>query len=178
MPTTTLRLAILITASLVSPTWADEPKKELPAKPLTFTTPKGWEKLAPGKSDLLGLTVAARFRSGEGEKAVAVAVVGLDGDGGGLANNVNRWRNQVGLDNLDEKDALKALQPVKIDGLPGHLLDVTGADAKDKPAQRIVVALVRRGEHTVYAKMSGPGDAVEKQKASFDGFVKSIRFGK
>jgi hypothetical protein len=79
---------------------------------------------------------------------------------------------------LAEKDALATTQPIKVDGLPGHSLDLTGPDATGKPPARILVAVVKREEQTWFFKLQGPSDLVATQKSAFDGFLKSVRFEK
>ena len=113
-------LALTLAVTLVPGGRAEEPKKEdAPAKP-TFKAPKGWDALDAGQF------ATARFRVGEGETAVTITLTALSGDGGGLTANVNRWRAQVGLKELDEKEVLKVLQPIEVDGIGGHALDATG----------------------------------------------------
>jgi hypothetical protein len=163
-------LALALAAVLAAGGRADEPKKD-PAPP-TFLAPKGWEPLDEGTF------ATARFRVGEGETAVTVTLTGLSGDGGGLTANVNRWRAQVGLEALDEKGALKALHGVKVGGLAGHSLDVTGPDVAGKITQRVMVVAVRKGDETWYVRMGGPAIDVAGQKAAFDEIVKSVRFAK
>jgi hypothetical protein len=152
---------------------ADEPKKEAPpVKPPTFKAPKGWEPLGAN------LIATAQFRVGEGETAVKVTVIALPGEGGGWVANVNRWRAQVRLESLDEKEALKLLQPIKVDGLAGYVLDVTGPAKAGEITQRVVAVVVKNGETTWFVKMGGPAVDVADQKKAFDEFVKSIRFEK
>jgi hypothetical protein len=173
-------VTVFLAASLVSAVRADEPKKEpkLPA----FTAPKGWTALEGRESDKTFGLVVKRFRIGDGDKASGVVVTALPGNGGGLVNNVNRWRNQVGLQGLDEKDALKSLTPIKVDGRDAHLLDVTEPDGEKvkraENVERIVAVVVVHDGQTVFVKLSGPAKAVGDQKKVFDEFVKSIRFEK
>lgn len=129
----------VIALLLVAVASAEEPKK-LP----DFKLPKGWEAIESKQK----LFLAAYFRAGEGKSAVAVTLTGLGGEGGGAVANVNRWRAQLGLKELDEEDALKLLTPIKVDGLPGQVLDVTGEATADKPAQRLVAVMVKNGEAT------------------------------
>jgi hypothetical protein len=168
--------AVVLAASLVPAVRAEEPKKAPADKPPTFTVPKGWEEQEPDK---FGIAVA-RFRigNGKGTEGVAVAVSKLAGDGGGLVANVNRWRAQVGSQALDEKDALAALESIKVDGTDGHLLDVTGPEVEGKGTQRVLAVAVSRGEVTWFVRIGGPAKAVGEQKKAFDEFVKSIRFAK
>jgi hypothetical protein len=177
MFTRTSVLAAAFAVALLHGARAEEPKKEPDPKPPTFEVPKGWET-ERDKPPVATVTVAARFRAGEGDKAASVTLIGLPGNGGGLAANVNRWRGQVGLKELDEKDALKSLEPIKVDGLDGHVLDVTGPEVEGKVTQRVRVAVVARDGYTWYVRMGGPAAPVGDQKKAFDEFVKSIRFAK
>ena len=174
MSTRTSILTAVLAALLVSAARAEEPKKEAEPKPPTYKVPKGWETDERKKTAI----VTARFRAGEGDKEVAVILIVLSGNGGGLVANVNRWRAQVGLKDLAEKDVLAALEPIKVDGRDGHVLDVTGPEVADKVTQRVVAAVVPNGDATWFIKMSGAAAPVGDQKKAFDEFVKSLRFEK
>ena len=145
---------VAVVSALVLGTVArtEDPKKEPTGpKPPTFKAPKEWKEL---ERDKFGIATA-RFGIGEGEKQVVVTLVTARGT---LADNVNRWRNQVGLDSLDEEAVLKTLKPIKVDGLPGHILDVTGPEKEGKITQRIVGIVVLVGEATWFIRMGGPAD--------------------
>jgi hypothetical protein len=153
---------------------ADEPKKEAKPKP-AFKVPKGWEAAELDKGGI----ATARFRAGEGDKAVTTVLVSVAVNGdSGLAANVNRWRTQLGLKELNEKDALKALEPIKVDGRDGYLFDATGPEVADKVTQRTVAVLVPHAGEAWAVKMGGPAAPVGEQKAAFDEFVKSLHFEK
>lgn len=147
-------------------------KETRPARPLTFQVPKDWKTLDAGPLSL------ARFQVGQGDRIASINVTGLAGDGGGLAANINRWRTKVRLETVDESEALKSLQPFKIDGVAGHLLDLTGPRALGKPAERIVVAIVKKNDRLWFFNMNGPATLVGDQKAVFDEFLKSVQFEK
>jgi hypothetical protein len=168
-----LPCAGLLAATLASAAAGDGPEKgpEAP-RPPAFQVPKDWKAIENGPF------VSARFQVGKGDRAATVMVAGLAGDGGGLAANVNRYRRQVGLEALDEQDALRALKPVKVNGLAGHSLDVTGPDTTEKAAERILAVVVRQGERTWFFKMAGPASLVGEQVAAFEGFINSVRFEK
>lgn len=151
---------------------AEDPKKEAKVKPPTYQAPKGWEVLDPGDF------ATARFRLGEGDTAVQMTLTELKGDGGGLVANVNRWRKQVGLKELDEKDAKKAPEPIKVDGLAGHLIDVTGPDVDGKVTQRVVAVMVPHDGRMWFVRIGGPAVDVAEHKKVFDEFVKALRFPK
>ena len=63
-----------------------------------WTVPPGWkeEKGGPARQ--------ASFKFGDRDPKLELTVVRLPGDGGGLAANVNRWREQLGLDRATEAE--------------------------------------------------------------------------
>lgn len=136
-------------------------KREAPFK---FETPEGW-KAAPGNE----FSILAFLVSDKGKKA-SVTVSALGGGAGGLLANVNRWRGQVGLDDIDDKQLAKLALDLTVSGLAAKLVDLSG------PKGRILGAIVPRGPQTYFFKMTGPGDLVGDQKNSFEAFLKSIRF--
>jgi hypothetical protein len=107
-----------------------------------------------------------------------MTVTGLNGDGGGLPANINRWRAQVGLKSLEEKDSLNSAQPIKVDGVSGHAVDLTGPDIAETVRSRIPLVVVKKGDLTWFFRLAGPAPVVAEQKSAFNGFVKSVRFEK
>jgi HEAT repeat protein len=158
-----LPLASLLAAILVSLGQAQDREKPI------FQAPKGWRAVEAGPF------AAARFFI-EGDWIASVTVMALPGDGGGLAANANRWRGQLGLPPWTQEDALKAAQSIKIDGIAGHTLDLTGPEVTGKPGLRILVAVAKRADQTWYFLLRGPAGVVGEQKADFDRFLKSVRF--
>src|SRR5258708_4657872 len=63
-----------------------------------WTLPPGWKEEKGGPARV------ASFRFGERDPKLEMTVVRLPGDGGGLAANVNRWRDQLGLDRASESE--------------------------------------------------------------------------
>jgi hypothetical protein len=146
------------------------PKEETPPKP-TWTLPKGWDKSDKKVPFSIGV-----FKVSEEGQEADVTVSWLAGDGGGLLQNVNRWRRQVGLPPIEQDDLLKEVKKVEVGGVPGYSVDLTAPDsAGDKPL-RILGEIVPNEKRTWFFKMRGPVGLVEKQKGSFDTFVKSVRF--
>jgi hypothetical protein len=143
-----------------------------PPKPPTFQAPEGWRAVGAGPVS------SARFQIGGGERVATLTVSGLKGDGGGLAANISRWRAVVGLEALAEKDTLTAAQPIKVGGVAGHSVDLTGPDVPGQPARRVLVAVVQHGKHTWFFKVEGPSDLVAGQRSAFDRFLQSVRFEK
>ncbi len=173
MSKTLFSFACVLTATLAFVARGqDPPKAPSPPKPPAFEVPKDWQVAEANSFS------SSRFQIGKGDRLATVTVTALSVDGGGLAVNVNRWRNQVGLESLAEQDALKSLQPIKVDGIAGHALDVTGPDATNKATQRILVVVFKRDDQTWFFKIQGPASLVGEQKTAFEGFIKSVHFEK
>jgi hypothetical protein len=150
-----------------------EPTKDAsPPKPPAFQVPKGWQEVEAAP------LASARFQIKGKDRLATVVVLAAPGQGGGLAANVNRWRAQLGLKALTDKDALKSVQPIRVDGIPGHSCDLTGPDAPDQGTQRIQAVIVTRDEQTWFFKLMGPASLVGDQASAFDGFIKSVHFEK
>jgi hypothetical protein len=113
----------------------------------------------------------AVFEAGEGDH---IAVVTITPAGGSLADNVNRWRTQVGLSPVSDEQIAKDCGPIDVDQLRGRYVDLTGPEAAG--GLRILAVLVKRGDTTWFFKMRGPADAVGRQKAAFEAFIGSVRF--
>jgi hypothetical protein len=128
---------------------------------VTYTVPRGWRR-----SDRRVRFSVAVFDAGE----ASVTISAFGGPVGGLIPNINRWREQIGLEPAEEEEVKKSLVPTEVDGAAGVAVDLSG------PQGRLLGVVVRRGGETWFFKMNGPADAVEKEKAAFETFMKSVRF--
>jgi hypothetical protein len=158
-------------AWVVDMTSADQEVPEAPPPQqagLKYTTPTGWKEVAPNRA----FGQMAAFRVTDGDRSATVSASQAGGD---LLANVNRWRAQLGLDPLTEDQFRKEAKKLKVDGLSGDYLDLTGRDKDGKPSGTLGV-IVRRGGETWFLKMTGPAELVGKQKAAFEAFVKSVKF--
>lgn len=149
-----------------------EPPKDVPsASPnaLVFQTPKGWQKSPPG------VLIKHSFEITQGDDQAKVTVVALSAQSKNLLpQNINRWRAQIDLPRQNEKEVLKAANPIKIDKQPGTLIDLHNPENK----KRILAAIVNHGEQTWYFKMMGNASLVENQRKTFQSFLKSVKLPK
>ena len=76
-----------------------------------WIVPPGWRETPPTRFLLAKFVTAG----GDGAKA-EVNVTALNGDGGGLPANVNRWRSQVGLGPVTEAELAQLLAPLDLAG--------------------------------------------------------------
>lgn len=139
----------------------------------TWTVPPDWK---PGE---LAQFLVARFviqGAGDATAAVNVGQLGpLDGNGGGLLPNLNRWRKQLGQPPITETDAA-SLPTISASGVQAVLADFTGTDARTgKPARLIGLVLPLNGQ-TWFYKLMGDPDLVGRQKDALIGFVQSAHY--
>ena len=142
---------------------------EAAAKP-TWTVPAGWQE---GE---LAQFLVARYVIQTAENAVAVVNVSmLDGDGGGLLPNVNRWRGQLGLPPITEAE-LAALPTFDANGAKAVVADFTGTDPKSQKSARLVGVVVPRNGQTWFYKLMGDVNVVGAQKDALIQFVQSAKY--
>jgi hypothetical protein len=128
-----------------------------------WTVPAGWKEL-PG-----GQFLAAKFAiAGESGGQATVNISTSKGDGGGLAANVNRWRNQLGLGPVSDAELAAMTTPVSATSGKAVLLEM----ANDSTTLAAIVVTLP-GESWFY-KMMGDGPVVKGQKAAFIQFVQGV----
>jgi hypothetical protein len=133
-------------------------------KDLDYRLPEGWRKSRGSAISKVAFEVR------EGEQSAQVTVTPLSGAAGGLEQNVNRWREQAGLERLSDTEVRKLVQEIPAGGKSGQYVDVTG------PKQRILGVIVPQAGASWFVKMTGPVDLVGKQKPNFEAFAGSLRF--
>jgi len=133
--------------------------------------PEGWQEV-PGGPFLVAKFVVP---GGAGAPA-AVNVSRSAGDGGGLAANVNRWRRQLGLNELPEPDVNPLATSVEIAGGKATFVDMNGTDAGTGQPVRLMGAMVPQSGQTWYYKLMGDAIVVEAQKDAFRKFVQTVKY--
>lgn len=126
---------------------------------LHWQVPAGWTE-EPGS----GMR-AATLKTPRG---LEVAVVRLEGDAGGIPSNVNRWREQLDLRSLPEKEAAAAGRPVETPVGRALVFDISAAD------KRMLVAMLPRDGSSWFFKLTGGRAAVGAEASAFAGLLKGI----
>jgi len=141
---------------------SDAPKWNVPAQ---------WVETGPREMVLNSFAV-----SGDAGAKAEVTISFLQGGGGGVLANANRWRGQIGLGPI-ESDQLDGMTEslATLDG-KATLVDFMGTDAKTGQPARLVAAIVPHGENTWFYKLMGNGKVVGGQKDSFVQFVKTVQY--
>jgi hypothetical protein len=144
---------------------AATPPQTTSAPPINWTTPELWTEVPPSSMRYASFSAPAE----EGGK-IDISVVTFPGDGGSDADNVNRWRGQMGLAPVDANAVTSQVAPLKTENATFSTTDIAG----DKT--RTIAAWTRRDGRVWFFKATGPNAAVEKEKSNFVKFIESVRF--
>src|SRR5262245_10653147 len=134
---------------------------------IKWELPNGWSEGVP--STMRYASFAATEENGE---KVDISVVTFPGDGGSDLDNINRWRQQIGLVAVDAAQLNSMIALLQSDEVSFSTADMVGSNS------RTLAAWVRRDGRSWFFKVTGPKDAVEKEKPNFVKFLQSVRFEK
>jgi hypothetical protein len=135
------------------------------APQVKWKTPENWKEVPPSSMRYASFSAPA-----DGGGDIDISVVTFPGDGGSDADNINRWRGQIGLAPVDASAATSQIAPLKTGETTFSTADIAG----DKT--RTIAAWTRRDGHVWFFKATGPNAAVEKEKPNFVKFIESVRF--
>src|SRR5262245_55273174 len=148
-----------------SPQAAAAPPQTTSAPPIKWTAPAGWTEVPPSS-----MRYASFSASSENGGKIDISVVTFPGDGGSDADNVNRWRGQMGLGPMDANAVTSQITPLKTGDMTFSTTDIAG----DKT--RTIAAWTRHDGRVWFFKAMGPTAAIEKEKPNFVKFIESVRF--
>ncbi len=131
--------------------------------------PDGWKPLPPAPMTL------SRYEVFDGSNSAIVSISRLEGDGGGLLPNINRWRGQINLGKINEDELNRTAQKIKFGNSTATLVDYSGKNSKGEQT-RMVGIIAPAGSFTMFFKMTGQNSAVEKHKDELIKFVETFRF--
>jgi hypothetical protein len=153
------------------PTNVSSPSADAGAVPPSSEKPQIKWEVPPGWSAAPASTMryASFAAEKDGEKA-DISIVTFPGDGGSDLENVNRWRQQIGLQAVEASALSSMIVPVRAGEISFSTVDFTGASA------RMLAAWTRHDGRAWFFKLTGPTILVEQEKPKFVGFVESVRF--
>ncbi|MDF1838547.1 MAG: hypothetical protein P1V35_11820 [Planctomycetota bacterium] len=138
---------------------------------LLHQVPDGWTQQAPRQMRLLGFDLPG---------GVDLSVTVLGGAAGGVPANINRWRDQLGLNPLPEAQLLEG---ERIDCLGQsafwvHLMGAyTGMGGEAKGDGDTMFAVIVEGQkETLFVKVVGPTAATAPLEADVRAFVASLKW--
>jgi hypothetical protein len=137
---------------------------------LQFEQPDGWQ---PGQLLVSrgGITLRheAAFEVTDDGQRLEITVDRLPPIGN-LAQNVNRWRAQIGLEPLTQQQLDSQLTKIAMGDTTADYIALTGDD------DSILAAVAVRGNEAWYVKLKGGNQLAQREKRNFEAFLKSIRF--
>jgi hypothetical protein len=139
--------------------------------PSIWAVPSGWQPLPPSQFLLAEFSIPGV----NGAKA-EVNVAEMDGEGGGLLANVNRWRGQLGLGAIGEADLSQFAQSLGVPDGNATLVDFAGVDAKTGAPTQLVGVIVAQNGRTWFYKLMGDKPIVAREKDAFTKFIQSANY--
>ena len=144
------------------------------ARPSQFawTAPGGWMEEPKRSMREVSYSIGD---AGEAECYISI----LGGGAGGVEANVNRWRDQVGLEPLSPK-AISELPQVDVLGGKATLFEAAGeftgmGDATAASGQAILGIIRELDSNVLFVKMVGPAELVNTERDNFISFCTSLR---
>ena len=143
---------------------------ESSASSLNSQTPAGWKagELTVSRGRIT-LRHEAAFEIADGDRRVEVTVDRLPGQMP-LLPNINRWRGQIKLAPVDEKELAQQLRKLEVGDLAADYIELIG------PTQSILGVVLVRGAEAWYVKSIGDPALTQREKQNFESFVKSFKF--
>jgi hypothetical protein len=150
---------------------APAPPEASPDAPLSWQAPSTWTRGATSAMRLVSFTVGPN-------RDTECYVTLLEGSAGGLAANVNRWRQQMAQPALTPSQ-IEALTEIPMLGRRGRLVqirgDFTGMDGVSKSRSMMLGAVCELGDRSVFVKMIGPETEVAAEQERFAAFCRSLQ---
>lgn len=144
---------------------SDDPTpSETPASaPATTVGSLRWEAPASWKVATPGQFQTALYQLGP---EAQVSVSSLPGDAGGEAANVNRWRQQIGLEGVDDVGG----ETLAVEGgdMQARWFDLRGGE------KSILAAIISLKNETWFFKLNAPTEEIEARRGAFTDFLGSI----
>ncbi len=136
-----------------------------------WVTPTNWSETERSQFSLIN------FEARHGDNTATISVTKL-AKNAGLLNNVNRWRGQLGLEKIDQAELTETTRPFEVDGNSGTYVEMSGTrDGRPAMTLGVIHSLSYRTLPEIwFYKITGSTDAVMKEKAAFEEYVRSARY--
>jgi hypothetical protein len=144
---------------------------EMIREQLEWQVPEGWTELTAS-----GMRIAS-LRPGNHPDADCSLII-LEGGGGGLEGNINRWRGQLGLAPATSAE-IAVMPSMNLLAQPGVLVDLdgtyTGMGGPEQENWHMRGVILADEQFAMFLKMTAPADVAEAEREAFDAFCASIR---
>ena len=156
----------------------NESPQQGPQVPITWDLPSGWQVRPTNAPPMGGMKILGSFLVANNPEA-ACSIVIMQGTGGGLEANVNRWRGQLGATPLTPAE-IDALPKRALLGTPAYVVEAEGsfggmAGTERKPGFKLLGAICPIHDLTLFVKLTGPAALVNAEHVHFDQLCDSLR---
>ena len=133
---------------------------------LDFIVPNGW--VASNGSSIRLASFNVPFDGGVGD----LSVIRLGGQAGGNLANVNRWRDQLGLSEIDE---------ITLRGMENNEKGLSGTYKwykiinENEPSSSFLCSIIEETTTTLFVKLNIPIPSIEEVQEQFISFCSSIK---
>lgn len=135
------------------------------APEISYDVPEGWEELEPSGIRKANFTIHSDNGSAE------VTILTFPGDVGGTLANINRWRDQIGLDPATSENVNEFSNPCEIAKHKALYVRLEGE------TRSIFGAILPFHGNTWFFKMFGDNPVVFANNEAMQRFLDSVRFG-
>ncbi len=138
---------------------------------VSLKAPPNWRRQPQGPMRKASFVV----EGGEGRE-VDISVTSFPGESGGLLANINRWREQLGLDAVNPQRLESIIERRTLGGRVFVIVDLFNERAMSKNKERIIGAIVPASGETWFFKMTGDDASTAAQKPAFLKVLESAEF--
>ena len=147
-----------------TPSTTSEPRPATNASSvIAYEAPSEW---TPGRMNEFR---KAAFNVADGDATAEITVIDLELGAGDLLQNVNRWRDQVGLPAATAAEVAESTKKISTLGASGDYVELFG------PKGGILGVRVLAGGKSWFVKLTGDVDLAKREKPRFEEFVKSLK---
>jgi hypothetical protein len=150
-------------------TGADNHFSDWQSAQVKYEVPDGW---TVGKVSEMR---KAAFTVTDGEKSVEITIIDLMPEAGELLPNVNRWRQQLQLNEMTAEDLASLVENIRVGDAVGHYVALAGPGDANRP-QTILAAVVLHGGKSWFIKLMGDAELAATEEERFKSFVRSVQF--
>lgn len=150
-----------------------EPTTTSESLALAFDTPEGWTESSGSSFRIASFQIEL-----DGFEPGDFSITRFPGDAGGIYANVNRWRQQIGLQRWSENQVDTNAKPVAAGDLQFSFFDLAPRTETEKKAikERILAAVMEHDGQSYFFKLRGEVFLVETQLNKFLQLLRSTRF--
>jgi hypothetical protein len=146
------------------PSRTGEPTLDNVRAMFSFDRPPAWkENPNPDKGRIY------EFHVDQADGSALVSFTIMGGEGGGLPANIDRWREQAGLEALGEQAVARTATPIKFVNTDAWLVEAIGKD------RAILGVIALNPQFSMFLKMDGAPAVVAAQRATFVAAAQSFQ---